>query len=110
MEDPGIDRHQWESEWQALEPLVVDSPGEALPELDDLIGRMLAEEGYPVDGEETVDDEGIDPEVLTAFRAAHEIRLQVDQGGEVDPGDVGAAVGAYRELYDHLMQRGIDAG
>jgi hypothetical protein len=108
MEDPGVDRHQWESEWEALEPLVVDSPGEALPELDDLIGRMLAEEGYPLESEDAVDDEGIDPEILTAFRAAHEIRLQADQGQDVDPGDIGAAVGAYRELYEHLTARGID--
>ena len=43
MVEPGLDRHEWETEWQALEPLVVDSPAEALPEVDRLVGRMLAE-------------------------------------------------------------------
>jgi hypothetical protein len=115
MQDPGLDRHEWETEWQALEPLVVDSPREALPELDDLVGRMLAERGYPVEEEETepespVAEEGVDPEVLTAFRAAREITRQVERGEDVDPAEVGQAVGLYRELYEHLLVRVSDTG
>ena len=45
MQEPGLDRHEWETEWQALEPQVEDSPAEALPELDKLIERMLVEQG-----------------------------------------------------------------
>jgi hypothetical protein len=110
MPEPGLDRHQWESEWQALEPLVVDSPAEALTELDDLVGRMLAEAGYPVETQDAVDDEGTDPEVLASFKVAHEIARRSDAGEAVDPGDVGYAVGLYRELYGHLLNRepGID--
>jgi hypothetical protein len=115
MRDPGLDRHQWETEWQALEPLVVDSPGEALPELDDLIGRMLAERGYPVEEEETepaspVEEGGVDPEVLAGFRVAREITRQVAGGEDVAPGEVGQAVGLYRELYEHLLARVSDEG
>ena len=115
MRDPGLDRHQWETEWQALEPLVVDSPREALPELDDLIGRMLAERGYPVEEEETepaspVEEGGVDPEVLAGFRVAREITRQVEGGEDVAPGDVGQAVGLYRELYEHLLARVSDEG
>jgi hypothetical protein len=47
MVEPGLDRHEWESEWAQLEPLVVDSPVEALGDLDDLVRRMLVEAGYP---------------------------------------------------------------
>jgi hypothetical protein len=103
MEEPGLDRHEWESEWQALEPLVVDSPAEALPELDDLVERMLIEAGYPVATPDPVDDEGIDPELLVSFRAAQEVTRQVDRGENVDPGDVGQAIGIYREIYEHLL-------
>lgn len=115
MQDPGLDRHGWETEWQALEPLVVDSPEEALPELDDLVGRMLAESGYPVEEGETepaspVVEEGVDPEVLAAFRVAREIARQVERGEDVDPGDVAHAVGLYRELYEHLLARMVDTG
>jgi hypothetical protein len=115
MRDPGLDRHEWETEWQALEPLVVDSPGEALPELDDLVGRMIAERGYPVEEEETepaspVEEEGVDPEVIAGFRAAREITRQVERGEDVDPAEIGQAVGLYRELYEHLLQRVSDTG
>jgi hypothetical protein len=115
MREPGLDRHEWETEWQALEPLVVDAPAEALPELDDLVGRMLAERGYPVEEEETepaspIEEEGVDPEVIAGFRVAREITRQVERGEDVDPGDVGQAVGLYRELYEHLLGRLSDTG
>jgi hypothetical protein len=108
MVEPGLDRHAWESEWQQLEPLVVDSPAEALSDLDDLIHRMLQESGYPVDTADSVDDEGVDPEVLASYRAAREIRLLVDRGDDFDPGDVGQAIGLYREIYEHLLNREVD--
>jgi hypothetical protein len=108
MVEPGLDRHEWETEWEQLEPLVVDSPVEALPELDDLVQRMLVESGYPVETPDAVDDEGIDPEVIGSYRAAHEIRMLVDRGEDFDPGDVGQAIGLYREIYQHLLNREVD--
>jgi hypothetical protein len=108
MVEPGLDRQQWETEWSALEPLVVDSPVEALSELDDLVRRMLVEAGYPVDTPDPVGDEGIDPEVLGSYRAAHEVRMLVDRGEDFDPGDVGQAIRLYREIYEHVLGREID--
>lgn len=108
MVEPGLDRHEWETEWQQLEPLVVDSPVEALPALDDLVRRMLAEAGYPVDTPDSVDDEGVDPEVIGSYQAAHEVRLIVDRGEDFDPGDVGEAIGLYREIYEHVLNRDAD--
>ena len=110
MYEPVLDRHEWETEWEQLEPLVVDAPAAALPELDDLVARMLAEAGYPIETQDPIDDEGIDPEVLASFQAAHETRLQVDRGEDVDPGDVGQAVGLYREIYEHLLATRADRG
>jgi hypothetical protein len=110
MEEPGIDRHQWETEWQALEPLVADAPVEVLPELDDLIERMLDEAGYPLATADPVDDEGVDPEVMASFRVAREITRRLDGGEDFDPGDVAHAVNLYRELYSHLLSREIDTG
>jgi hypothetical protein len=109
MHEPGLDRHEWETEWAELEPLVVDSPAEALPELDDLVARMLSETGYPTDTPDPVDDEGVDPEVTASFQAAHEIAEQVDRGETVDPGDIGQAITLYREIYEHLTTRTLDA-
>ena len=35
MSEPGLDRHEWETEWEQLEPDLEDSPSEALNELDE---------------------------------------------------------------------------
>ena len=105
--EAGLDRHEWETEWAALEPLVVDSPAEALPELDRLVRGMLVERGYPLEeGEiERTAEEGVDPEVLAGYRAGHEITSRLDRGEDVDPAEVAQTVGLFRELYEHLLAR-----
>lgn len=110
MPEPGLDREEWETEWAALGPLVVDSPQEALPELDRLIRRMMVEVGYPLEeGEiERTAEEGIDPEVLASYRVAHDVATRVDRGVGVDPAEVGEAVRLFRELYEHLLAREVD--
>ncbi len=101
MQDPGLDLHEWESQWQQLEPLVEESPIEALPELDRLVRRMLAESGYPVDdiGAAIIDE----IEVLAEYREAHRIARAVDRGETIDPGDVGAAVLAFQAIHQHVL-------
>jgi hypothetical protein len=108
MQEPGLDRHQWETEWSELEPDLEDSPSEALSDLDDLVSRMLEEAGYAVNTEDAVDDEGIDPEIYASFLAAREVTRQADNGEDVDPGDIAEAINAYRELYQHLLNRELD--
>jgi len=105
MDEPGLDRAEWETEWAALEPLVVDSPEEALPEVDRLVRSMLVEVGYPLEDDtaERTAEQGFDPEVLAGYRAGHEIAARADRGDDVDPAEVGQAVGLYRELYEHLL-------
>ena len=102
MLEPGLDRHEWESEWQALEEQVADAPAEALPDLDDLVARMLEARGFALD--DPVAREGDDPEVLKEFLAARETMRLVEQGADgISPGDVAAAVNGYRNVYDHLI-------
>ena len=103
MQEPGLDRHGWETEWEALEPQVRDAPIEALPELDALVERMLVERGYAID--DPVADDGIDPEVLAEFRSAREITRLFENGSDVSPGDAAAAVEGYRAVYAHLVER-----
>jgi hypothetical protein len=101
VSDPGLDRHEWETEWAALEPLVVDAPAEALPELDSLIERMMVARGFPV--EEAGAAESAEPEIVAEFLEARRITHLVDAAGAADPGDVGAAVTGYRNLYEYLL-------
>jgi hypothetical protein len=99
--EPGVDLHDWETEWEALAPLVVDSPAESLPELDHLVGRMLAARG--LSREDEVAWEGVEPEIAAEYGEAHRVTRLVEAGEVVDPGDLGAAVAGYRNLYAALL-------
>jgi hypothetical protein len=105
MQEPGLDKHVWEAEWQGLEPLVVDSPAEALPELDRLIEQMMRARGHPVDEESAW--ESPDPDVVAEFVEARRITRLVDAGEAVDPSDIGAAITGYRNLYEHLLDPAV---
>jgi hypothetical protein len=101
MQEPGLDRHEWESELQALEPELQTAPIEALPELGDLVERMLEERGYDVD--DPVVREGDEREVVAEFLAARETTRLVEAGEDVSPGDVAAAIAGYRSIFDYLV-------
>jgi hypothetical protein len=103
VRDPGLDRHEWETEWQSLEPSVADSPAEALPELDDLVERMLVEHGYPLDEEHEF--EAREAEIVKEFRESRRVTELVDAGERVDPSDIGAAIAGYRNVYGYLLER-----
>lgn len=108
MEEPGIDKHQWISEWESLEEDVRDDPADALSDLDDLVGRMLEAHGLALaerDGEDTAEHE-----TTREFANARAITRQVDHGEDVDPGDVAYAVNAYTELYRQLLEFGAGSG
>ena len=89
------------SERESIEEAMEDSPVGALDELDRLVERMLTERGYAPSDQ--VADEGDDPEILAEFRAAREIRLAVDRGDDVGPGDVAAAINGYRNVFDSIV-------
>ena len=101
MEDPGLNLHEWESEWEALEEDLRTDPAQTLPELDGLVARMLEESGY--DLTDPVVREGEEREVVAEYLAAHEITQAVERDSDVDLGDVAAAVNGYRALFDHLV-------
>jgi hypothetical protein len=102
MIEPGLDRHEWESEWQSLEEQLADAPAEALSDVDDLVERMLVDRGYSV--ADPVAREGDDREIVAEFQAAREIARLVEAGSDdVSPGDVAAAVNGYRAIFDYLI-------
>jgi len=101
MVEPGLDRHEWESEMEALEDELRDNPAEALPELDRLIERMLEETGYDI--ADPVAREGDEREVVAEFLAAREITQLRERGEDDDPGDVAAAINGYRAIFGYLV-------
>jgi hypothetical protein len=95
VQEPGLDAHVWEAQWVALEPELADAPAEALPEVDRLITEML--EGRGEEGELDVELEG-------ELDQAQAVTERLEAGEDVDPGDLGAAVRAYRTLYEQLLR------
>ena len=99
--EPGLDRHEWESELQALEPELADAPAEALPELQRLVERILTARGFSPD--DPVASDGDDPEVIAEFRAAAETTRALERGDDVGPGDIAAAANGFRAVFDYLV-------
>jgi hypothetical protein len=102
MLEPGLDRHEWESQWQQFEEDLESSPAETLPEVDRLIHQMLEARGYAID--DPVASEGDDRDIVAEFLAAHEITELINSDEDADPGDVAAAVEGYRALYEYLIE------
>jgi hypothetical protein len=101
MYEPGLDRHEWESEWAGLEDDVRTDAGEALSALDGLVARMLDEAGYDVT--DPVVREGEDREIVAEYLAAHEIAEAYERGSDdLSPGDIGAAINGYRAIFEYL--------
>jgi hypothetical protein len=99
--EPGLDVHEWISELASIEEDMESAPSDALDELDRLVERMLTERGYAPN--DPVADDGDDPEVLSEFRAAREIKLASDRGEHVGPGDVAASINGYRNVFDAIV-------
>jgi hypothetical protein len=101
MSEPGLDRHEWESELATLDDDLRDSPAETLPELANLVARMLEERGY--DLADPVVREGEEREVVAQYQAAREVADRIDRGEDVDPGDVADAINGLRSLFDYVV-------
>ena len=101
--DPGLNRHEWESEFASIEDDLHTDPASALPELDALVARMLGEAGY--DLADPVARDGEEREVTADYLAAHEItRLSESGSEEISSGDVASAINGLRELYDFIVE------
>src|SRR4051812_41433325 len=96
----GADLHDWESEYAALEEDLRTEPVEALPELLDLVERMLTAAGY----EPGVDGRYDEPEAETAVERARELVRLRERGEDVSVDDAFQAAAELRELYRALLE------
>ena len=100
--EPGLDRHEWESEWASLEDDIADSPEMALPYVHELITRMLTERA--VLDESLVTLEGADPEWVRSWEAGRDlVRRLEDPTYRVDPQEVLDQIEDYRGLFQSLL-------
>ena len=100
MRDPGLDLLEWQTEREQLQPQLESEPAAVLPELSDLVGRMLEARGYAWNEQPT--EEGQEPEFVREYRSARDTAERAD-AGDADPGDVGDAIATLTTLYDDLV-------
>jgi hypothetical protein len=99
-QDPGLDRHEWESAWASIEDDLRDDPDAAVSQLADLVEDMLLKRGYGV--RDPVERAGDEPEVIATYRSARETAERAEVG-EASRGDVELALDDLRSIYDTLL-------
>ena len=100
--DPGLDLHEWQTQYQELEEQLEESPLEALPDFADFIESIMVERGLLSATRDPVAEESNDPEVIDRYKAAREIATRAE-AGDADPGYIADAINQLRELYEFLV-------
>jgi hypothetical protein len=102
--DPGIDRHDFAGEWESVWQDVGTEPAESLPDLEDIVRRLLERHGYVLDTDDPA-ARGEEVEVLAPYWAARETADLLRDGEDVDGADVAQAIADLSEIYDSLIDR-----
>ena len=101
MTEPGLDLHEWESQWAQLQEEAADSPDEALPELVRLIEQMLTDRGFDLENPVVVEDESRD--IVSDFLAARDISRAAEQT-KLEQEDIQTALDSLAEIHDYLVE------
>jgi hypothetical protein len=101
MTDPGLDLHEWESQWAQLQEDAADSPEEALPEIVRLVEAMLTDRGFDLENPVVVEDESRD--IVADFFAARDI-ARAAETTKIDQEDIQTALEDLTEIHDFLVE------
>jgi hypothetical protein len=98
-------RDRYASQWQNTQAAFVDNPEDAVADADRLIQQVMRERGYPVDDfDQRASDLSVDhPDVITNYRAAHDISRANDRGN-ASTEDLRTAMVHYRALFAELLE------
>ncbi|GLZ42922.1 hypothetical protein [Actinokineospora sp. NBRC 105648] len=104
------ERERYTREWAAVQEHFVDRPGEAVEEADSLVTALMADRGYPTDGDH--EQRSADLSVRHAstvedYRTAHEVRAR-HASGDVSTEELREAIVRYRKLFSDLIADGAD--
>lgn len=95
----GGDRHVWESEYEALADDLRTEPAEALPELLDLVERMLEAAGY----EKALPEAAPARDVDVSLERARDVVRRSESGEAVGNDDAFQAAAELRDVYKALL-------
>ncbi len=102
-----VQRDRFMAEWRAIQTNFVDEPSQAIVDADHLIQEVMQTRAYPVsDFEQQAADLSVNyPEVVSNYRAAHEIALKNEQQN-ADTEELRRAMVLYRSLFNDLVEAG----
>jgi hypothetical protein len=101
MQEPGLDRHEWESEWASLEEDFEADPFNSLRHVHALITRILKERR--ILDENLVVKEGVDPDLIRPWETGSELVRSLDAELDVEEADIREALENYRDLFQTLV-------
>ena len=101
------ERGRFSQDWRQVQGDFVDAPGEANSKADRLVQEVMNARGYPMtDFDQQAADISVDhPEVVTNYRAAHDIAQAHEREG-VSTEDLRQAMLHYRALFADLLGAG----
>jgi hypothetical protein len=90
--------------WRTLQAEFVDDPARAVADADELLQRVMAERGYPVeDFDERATLLSVDhPRVVQNYREGHRL-AEMSRGDGATTEDLRQSMHHYRELFDELV-------
>jgi hypothetical protein len=101
--EPGLDVHEWESEWASLEDDLADSPETALSQVHELITRMLRER-HVLDAS-LVAVGGSNPDAVRTWRAGRDLVTRLEEPDlEVERQDALDQIEEYRGLFEAVLE------
>ncbi|MDG4756326.1 hypothetical protein [Micromonospora sp. WMMD710] len=97
-------RARYAAAWEEIQVRFIDSPGETVGDADELVTRLIEEQGYPTgDFSDQIAHLSVDhARTLTNYRDAHEIHLR-NTRGEASTEELRQAVVHYRSLFTDLL-------
>src|SRR5206468_11604706 len=102
--EPG-EQSRFAEAWQKTQARFVDEPSQAVRDADGLVKEVMQARGYPVgDFDQRAADVSVDhPNVVTHYRAAHDIVSRNNQG-QATTEDLRQAMIHYRSLFEELLE------
>ncbi len=101
------ERDQFAEEWRRTQAEFVDKPAESVKNANKLIKELMMARGFPVVefGQRAADISVFYPDVVSNYRAAHEIAKKNEQG-EANTEELRQAMVFYRSLFGELLETG----
>ena len=100
-----VERERYLADWARVQSKFVDEPGQAIVDADRLIMEVMHLRAYPIaDFEQRAADVSVSyPEVVSNYRAAHEIALK-NQEYQANTEELRQAMIYYRSLFEELLE------